>query len=82
VAGTAIGLTAAAIGSTVYSLPSGCYPTVYTGITYQYCGGAYYQPSYSGTQVSYTVVEAPEGATESPDSTTTTTTTTEETPQY
>jgi hypothetical protein len=58
----------------VTTLPSSCSTVVYGVGTYQNCGGTYYQPSYSGTEVNYTVVEAPEGEPES-DTTTTTTTT-------
>jgi len=57
----AVGFTAAAIGSMAYALPSGC-GTVYTyGHPYYNCGGTYYQPQYQGDDVTYVVVEAPEG---------------------
>ncbi|HWU55369.1 MAG TPA: hypothetical protein VN175_07695, partial [Rhizomicrobium sp.] len=48
VAGAAA-VTAAAIGSMAYSLPPGCSP--YGG--YYNCGGTYYQPQYSGSDVTY-----------------------------
>lgn len=59
-AGVAIGATAAAIGSMYYHLPPSCgwYP-VYS---YYYCGGVWYDPHYQGDDVTYIVVEAPEGA--------------------
>jgi len=50
--GLAAGATAAAIGSTVYSLPSGC--ASYNG--YYNCGGSWYQPSGTG----YVVVNPPD----------------------
>lgn len=41
-------------GSTyAYSLPSGCTPVVVDGVTYQSCGGVYYQPTYQGDTVVY-----------------------------
>jgi len=54
VAGAAA-VTAAAIGSMAYSLPPGCSP--YGG--YYNCGGTYYQPQYSGSDVTYVVVNNP-----------------------
>jgi hypothetical protein len=57
--GTAAAVTSAAIGSMYYSLPPSCVPRPYNSISYYYCGGAWYQPAYSGTSVSYTVVNAP-----------------------
>jgi hypothetical protein len=55
-AGAAFGLTAAAVGSVAYSLPTGC------GLVgaYYRCGHTYYAPQYSGDQVTYVVVESPE----------------------
>ena len=55
----AVAVTAAAVGSVVYSLPPSCSTTVVGGVTYQECGGSYYQPQYSGSQVNYVVVEPP-----------------------
>jgi len=57
----AVGLTAMAIGSVAYALPAGCGNYYYGGNPYYNCGGTYYQPQYSGTDVTYVVVEAPEG---------------------
>jgi hypothetical protein len=52
-------VTAAAIGSIVYALPRSCSAVVAGGITYQNCGGTWYQPQYAGTQVTYVVVNPP-----------------------
>jgi hypothetical protein len=57
VAATAV--TAAAIGSMVRTLPPSCTMRSAGGVTYQYCGGTWYQPSYVGSDVQYTVVAAP-----------------------
>jgi hypothetical protein len=54
--GTAVAVTAAAVGSIVYSLPPSCSVVVENGVQYNYCGGVYYQPMYSGSTVSYVVV--------------------------
>lgn len=52
----AAGVTAAAIGSVVYSLPSGC-RTVYSGgVKYWDCGGSWYQAQYYGSNVGYVAV--------------------------
>jgi hypothetical protein len=52
----AVGATAAAIGSVVYSLPSGC-RTVYSGgVKYWDCGGSWYQAQYYGSNVGYVAV--------------------------
>lgn len=55
----AVAVTAAVIGSTVTVLPPACTVVYANGITYQQCGGAYYQPRYVGTSVSYVVVGSP-----------------------
>ena len=52
-------VTAAVIGSIVYSLPPACSVVVINGISYQNCSGTWYQPQYVGTQVSYIVVNPP-----------------------
>ena len=45
------------------SLPYGCSTTrVRAGVTYYYCGGIWYQPSYQGTTVVYVVHEIESGA--------------------
>jgi hypothetical protein len=55
----AVAVTAAVVGSIVYSLPPACSAVVVNGLTYQSCGGTWYQPQYVGTQVSYVVVTPP-----------------------
>ncbi|MCC8361535.1 hypothetical protein LK996_00340 [Lysobacter sp. A6] len=57
--GTAAAVTAAAIGSIVYSVPSGCVTTVVNGIAYQQCGSTWYEPQYAGSSVQYVVVSPP-----------------------
>lgn len=57
--GVAIGVTAAVIGSVVYSLPSGCTTVIRAGISYRQCGSTWYEPRYSGNNVTYVVIEAP-----------------------
>lgn len=57
--GAAAAVTSAAIGSVVYSLPPSCTVTVVNGISYQSCGGVWYEPQFSGTSVEYIVVAAP-----------------------
>ena len=48
---------------TLYSLPYGCNTTrMRGGVSYYYCGGIWYQPSYSGTTVIYIVNEIEPGA--------------------
>ena len=51
--------TAVAIGTIVASLPPRCSTMVVGGLTYQNCGGVYYQPVYHGTAVQYVVVAKP-----------------------
>ena len=59
VVGTAA-VTAAVVGSIVYSLPPACQSTVVGNVVYQECGGTWYQPRYAGSQVTYIVVNPPE----------------------
>jgi hypothetical protein len=40
-------------------LPPACAPSPYGGVTYYSCGGAWYQPRYSGSSVEYVVVNQP-----------------------
>lgn len=54
-----VAVTAAVVGSIVNTLPPACTVVYANGITYQQCGGAYYQPRYVGTSVSYVVVGSP-----------------------
>jgi hypothetical protein len=56
---TAAVITGAVIGSMVNTLPPSCTATIVNGVTYQNCGGAWYQPQYAGSQVTYVVVNAP-----------------------
>lgn len=53
ITGAAVAGSAAGPSTVVYSLPSGCTPVVVNGVTYQSCGGAYYQPQYQGSTVVY-----------------------------
>ena len=55
VVGAAIGVTAAAVGSMVSSVPPGCVPVNYGYTVYQQCGSAWYEPQ--GSQ--YVVVNPP-----------------------
>ena len=57
--GAAAAVTSAAIGSVVYSLPPSCTVTVVNGVSYQNCGGVWYEPQFAGTSVEYVVVESP-----------------------
>jgi hypothetical protein len=57
VAATAV--TAVAIGAVVASLPPQCSTVVTAGVTYQHCGGSWYRPRYSGSNVTYVVVGPP-----------------------
>ena len=60
VAGTAAAVTQAALGSTVYALPTtGCVSTITAGLTYFHCGTIWYQPRYVSSGVSYVVVTGP-----------------------
>jgi hypothetical protein len=56
---TAAAVTAAAVGSVVHALPPACSAVLVGTVTYQNCGGVWYQPQFYGTQVSYAVVTAP-----------------------
>jgi hypothetical protein len=51
--------TAAIVGSVARTLPPACSVAVINGVTYQNCGGSWYQPQYMGTSVQYVVVTAP-----------------------
>lgn len=57
--GTTAAVTSAVVGSMIYSLPPSCTNRIYGGVTYSYCNGAWYQPQYSGSQVTYVVVNQP-----------------------
>lgn len=58
VAGAAV-TTAAVVGSRVHTLPPSCVSTVVGNVAYQQCGGAWYQPHYAGSSVTYVVVNPP-----------------------
>jgi hypothetical protein len=57
--GTAAAVTAIAVGTVVRSLPPHCTATRVGNVVYQNCGGTFYQPQYSGSQVTYVVVNPP-----------------------
>lgn len=63
--GTAVAVTAAAtitaavVGSIVYSLPPSCSMVRVGAVTYQQCGSTWYQPQYVGSNVQYVVVTSP-----------------------
>lgn len=45
------------------SLPYGCNTTrIRAGVTYYYCGGIWYRPTYEGTTIIYIVEDIDEGA--------------------
>ncbi len=48
-----------AIGSIVSTLPDGSFVTVVDGCTYRRCGHVWFQPQYTGSDVTYVVVRAP-----------------------
>jgi hypothetical protein len=51
--------TAIAVGTVVASLPPHCSSIVTGSVTYQNCGGTYYQPVYHTNTVQYVVVDHP-----------------------
>ena len=51
--------TAAVVGSVVNSIPSSCEAVGVNGFTYQRCGSTWYQPQFSGSTVTYVVVNPP-----------------------
>ncbi|MFT3924842.1 MAG: hypothetical protein QM778_20070 [Myxococcales bacterium] len=59
-AAAAVTATAIAVGTIVASLPPQCSTMVMGNVTYQNCGGTYYQPVYQGTTVQYVVVNPPQ----------------------
>jgi hypothetical protein len=58
--GAAAAVTAAAIGSVVYSVPPSCSTVIVNGVSYSQCGSTWYAPQYSGTNVQYVVVNPPQ----------------------
>ena len=61
-AGVVAGATAAVVGSAIAAsaLPPSCSTVVVNGLAYRSCGGAWYQPQYAGSQVTYIVVNPPQ----------------------
>ena len=57
--GAAVAVTAAIVGSIVNTLPSGCTTVIQNGISYSQCGNVWYEPQYSGNNVTYVVVNTP-----------------------
>ena len=55
----AVMVTAAVIGSIIYTLPPSCSTVIVTGLSYYQCGSTWYQPQFSGTTTTYIVVNAP-----------------------
>lgn len=55
----AVTATAVAVGTVVATLPPRCTVTVVGNVTYQNCGGVFYQPVYHGSTVQYVVVTHP-----------------------
>jgi hypothetical protein len=51
--------TAIVVGAVVASLPPSCTDMIVNGVRYHNCGGTYYQPQYSGSNVTYVVVNHP-----------------------
>ncbi len=55
----AVAVTAAVVGSIVYTLPPSCTVIMANGIAYQQCGNVWYQPQFVGTSTTYVVVNQP-----------------------
>jgi hypothetical protein len=51
--------TAAIVGSAVRSIPPSCTTVMVGAVAYNQCGNTWYQPRYSGSQVTYVVVNPP-----------------------
>lgn len=49
--GTAAAVSAAVVGSMMYSLPPSCTTRYDTGVSYSYCGGVWYAPQYQSDRV-------------------------------
>jgi hypothetical protein len=60
VATTAVVATAVAVGTIVNSVPPSCSAVMVGNVAYQQCGSTWYQPRYSGSQVTYVVVNPPQ----------------------
>lgn len=59
VAGAVVGAAVVSIGSRHTHLPPSCTSIDRYGRAYYHCGGVYYQPTYSGPDVVYVVVDSP-----------------------
>lgn len=59
VATTAVVATAVAVGTVVNSVPPSCSSVMVGNVAYQQCGSSWYKPRYSGSQVTYVVVNPP-----------------------
>ena len=59
VATTAVVATAVAVGTIVNSVPPSCSSVMVGNVAYHQCGNTWYQPRYSGSQVTYVVVSPP-----------------------
>ena len=59
VATAAVVGTAVVVGSIVRSLPPSCSSVMVGNVAYQQCGNTWYQPRYSGSEMSYVVVNPP-----------------------
>jgi hypothetical protein len=57
--GVAIGATIAVVGSVVNTLPGGCTTIVTNGVSCRQCGSTWYEPRYSGNNVTCVVIDAP-----------------------
>jgi len=57
--GATVAVTSAIVGSMVRTLPPACSAVIVNGITYQQCGGTWYQPQYAGSSVQYVVINPP-----------------------
>ena len=55
----AVAATAVAVGTVVRSLPPSCSSVRVGNVAYQQCGNTWYQPRYSGSEVTYVVVSPP-----------------------
>ncbi len=59
VATTAVVATAVVVGTVVRSLPPSCSTVMVGNVAYQQCGNSWYEPRYSGSEVTYIVVNPP-----------------------
>jgi hypothetical protein len=59
----AVAVGTALTASAFYATSCPRVPAVVNGVTYYQCGSTWYQPTYQGSEVTYVVVNAPEGST-------------------